>query len=68
MRVVTIIFGVLCLGMGAAFAIVFAILTVDNLQYPNPNSYSDPAWWIPGIFAVVFLPGGFLLLRRSPKS
>ncbi len=36
MRVATIIFGVLCLGMGAAFAVVFAILTVDNLQYPNP--------------------------------
>ena len=66
MRVATIIFGVLCLGMGAAFAVVFAILTVDNLQYPN--RYSDPAWWIPGIFAVVFLLGGFLLLRRSPKS
>ena len=34
MRVVTIIFGVLCLGMGAAFAVVFAILTVDNIPEP----------------------------------
>ena len=39
MRVATIIFGVLCLGMGAAFAVVFAILTVDNLQYPNPKLF-----------------------------
>jgi H+/Cl- antiporter ClcA len=62
-----IVLGVLCFGIGVAFASVFAILTVDSIQHPSADSYS-PAWWLPGLFAVVLLLAGFLLARRRPKS
>ena len=59
-RAVKIAFGVICSGLGVAFAIG----TADELLHPSPNSVFSP--WFLGMFAAMLLLGGFLLLRRSP--
>ena len=49
---VRMVLAVLCFVMGAAFAFFY-------------SSYDDSdAFWLPAIFATIFLLGGFLLMRR----
>jgi hypothetical protein len=65
MRVVKIIFGVLCFGIGAAFAVG----TVDGIVHPNTSLYSsDTPVSLLGMFAAMFLLGSYLLLRGSFSS
>jgi hypothetical protein len=66
MRVVKIIFGVLCFGIGVAFA-VGTVADLLRLLHPNPYSYDDPAWLL-GMLAAMFLLGSYLLLRGSFSS
>ena len=57
MRAVKKFLAALCFAIGAAFALGAA----ETLIY---SSYDDSgAFWLPGMFAVMFLLGGFLLLR-----
>lgn len=61
MRALKMIFGVLCFGVGVAFAVGAA----DDLLHRNPYSTGNAPWL--GMFAAMFLLGSFLLLRRSPS-
>ncbi len=54
-----IAFGVICFGLGVAFAIG----TADGLLHPGPPD--DFAPWLLGMFAAMLLLGSFLLLRPS---
>jgi hypothetical protein len=61
MRLARAIFAVLCLGMGAAFALgALANALLQASFYPL-----DVA--VPGFFSAFFLLSGYLLLRRPPK-
>jgi hypothetical protein len=64
MRVVKLVFGVLCFGIGAAFAVE----TVDSLLHPQPLRGGELPLFMLAMFAAMFLLGSVLLLRRSPKS
>jgi hypothetical protein len=62
MRAVSMVLAVLCFVMGAAFAFGAA----ETIFY---STYDDSdAFWPPAIFAVIFLLGGFLLMRRSQAT
>ena len=59
MRAVRMVLAALCFVMGAAFAFG----AVETIFY---STYDDSdAFWLPAIFAAIFLLGGFLLMRRS---
>jgi hypothetical protein len=58
MRAVKKVLAALCFVIGAAFALGAA----ETLIY---SRYDDSRALLPGMFAVMFLLGGFLLLRRS---
>ena len=61
MRVVKIIFGVLCLGIGVGLAVD----AFDTLLHP-PSPYSTSlSAGMTAMFAAMFLAGSYLLLRRS---
>ena len=58
MRAVRMVVAVVCFVIGAAFAFGAA----ETIFY---SRYDDSeAFWLPAIFAAIFLLGGFLLLRR----
>jgi hypothetical protein len=59
-RKAKIVWGVICFGLGAAFAVA----TVDGLLHPGPHDLLAP--WFAAMFAAMLLLGSFLLLRRSP--
>jgi hypothetical protein len=63
MRALRIIFGVLCFGIGVAFAMG----AVHTLLHP---SYFDSAMDVafPAMFGAMFLLGSYLLLRPSSPS
>jgi hypothetical protein len=59
MRAVRIIFGILCFGLGVAFAMA----AVDSLVVPSTfHSVFDVTF--PSMFGAMFLLGSYLLLRR----
>jgi hypothetical protein len=60
-RAVKIAFGVICFGLGVAFAIG----TADGLLHPSSSAGDLPPWLL-GMFAAMLLLGSFLLMRRSP--
>jgi hypothetical protein len=63
MRVIKITFGVLCFGLGVAFAMG----AVNALLHPGYAAESmDVAF--PAMLGAMFLLGSFLLLRRSPSA
>jgi hypothetical protein len=56
MRIVKMVFGVLCLGIGVAFIMV----AVKALVYPrNMDDAKDV--WIPAMFGAIFCLGSYLL-------
>jgi len=62
MRAVRMVLAVLCFVIGAAVAFGAA----ETIFY---SSYGDSdAFWLPAIFAAIFLLGGFLLMRRSQAT
>ena len=61
MRVVKKVLAVLCFVIGAAFALGAA----ETLIY---STYDNSGAWLPGLFAVMFLLGGFLLLRKRQPT
>jgi hypothetical protein len=64
MRSVKIFFGVLCFGIGVAFAVGAANAIV------HPAGYSDDVFdaAFPAMFGAMFLLGSYLLLRRKPAD
>jgi hypothetical protein len=61
MRAVKMMFGILCCGIGVAFAVG----TVDGLLHPDSIRIGDLPPWFLGMFAAMFLLGGYLLLRPT---
>ncbi|SFO74369.1 hypothetical protein SAMN05216330_104459 [Bradyrhizobium sp. Ghvi] len=60
MRVVRIIVGVLCFGVGIAFAMG----AINALVHPG-YFHSDVDVWMPSMFGAIFLLSSYLLVRRS---
>jgi len=58
MRAVRMVLAVLCFVIGAAFAFG-AVETIFYSRFDDSD-----AFWLPAIFAAIFLLGGFLLMRR----
>jgi hypothetical protein len=59
MRAAKILFGVLCFGMGVAFATGAVHAFVHAQGFDNPFDFA-----IPAMFGSMLLLGSFLLLRR----
>jgi hypothetical protein len=64
MRGVKIFFGVLCFGIGVAFAVGAAHAFMH--QTPYDDNVFDTAF--PAFFGAMFLLGSYLLLRREPAG